>query len=1063
MDHTERRALTNLRFDWAPTPTAVWAPPPAHVEQLNADVVNTVLGAFTDADVDPTTNPLGIAVTGQQGAGKTHLLSAVRVEVQRRGGYFFLISLVHGNNFWQNIVHSFRNGLYQPDATGESQLSTFLHRFSDVLSLPDEVRRQVIGEEPVTKDTLDRVVVALREANPAEGRQSRHTARALILLAAVDPAVQEIGEAYLTSGSELVPGERAAWGIHPEPKHPHEMVREISGLLGMTGASLLAIDQIDALIAQARITTRSTYESPFVLPRNELFDEIGTGLMELREAARRSLLIVACQFPAWEAIRKFAHRAAVDRFREELRLRTISTAETGRALVAARFAPRFKDCGFTPPHPTWPVRPEAFADATQYTPRELFKRINEHIASCLDNDQVVELLSLDQVVAVRRNGVPAVQSSRLGEERLVPLDESFAKLRDEADPSPAVHKDTEDKRMTALLSAALTAYRHELGEQGRDYEVDEVRGGSNPALHSRLKLVLDDTTEDAVHWSFRGISTDNSRAAKNRIERLRVISEVDPHTGKRRAYLLRTGTWSMDSPKTKEALAEFRAAGGVLVESVDVEDLRTFAALELMLERPGAELHEWLHLRKPASGTALFRLVFGTPDRQTRPSPGLPAPEPDDVAAQAHGEWPTDDPDSSRQHPPAPPVSISLGNRVETGEPVYVSLESLRKHTVIFAGSGSGKTVLIRRIIEECALLGVSAIVLDPNSDLARLGDAWPQPPRGWAPGDQGKAADYLANTDIVVWTPRREMGRPISFQPLPDFADVLGDPDEFALALDIAVAALAPRARADGSTAKAERTKAVLREALTSFAQAGGSGLKSFLDYLSDLPEEVTQLANATAIAGDVAQTLLAAMINDPLFGGSGAPLDPGVLLTPAPGKRARISVISMIGLQNDDQRRGFVNQLQMALFAWIKANPAGDRPLGGLFVMDEAQTLAPSGAMTACTTSTLALASQARKYGLGLVFATQAPKGIHNQIVGNAATQYFGFINSPVQVAAAKEMAAAKSSTVPDISRLSAGEFYAVAEGRPFQKVKSPMCLSHHPSSALTQEEVLVRARTD
>lgn len=53
-------------------------------------------------------------------------------------------------------------------------------------------------------------------------------------------------------------------------------------------------------------------------------------------------------------------------------------------------------------------------------------------------------------------------------------------------------------------------------------------------------------------------------------------------------------------------------------------------------------------------------------------------------------------------------------------------LDALRKHTAIFAGSGSGKTVLIRRIVEECALRGVSAIVLDPNNDLARLGDPWP-------------------------------------------------------------------------------------------------------------------------------------------------------------------------------------------------------------------------------------------------------------------------------------------------------------------------------------------------
>ncbi|MEU8108313.1 hypothetical protein AB0C18_31835 [Nonomuraea muscovyensis] len=93
-------------------------------------------------------------------------------------------------------------------------------------------------------------------------------------------------------------------------------------------------------------------------------------------------------------------------------------------------------------------------------------------------------------------------------------------------------------------------------------------------------------------------------------------------------------------------------------------------------------------------------------------------------------------------------------------------------------------------------------------------------------------------------------------------------------------------------------------------------------------------------------------------------------------------------------------MNQFQMALFAWIKKHPATDRPLGGLLVMDEPQTFAPSGAMTACTQSTLALAFQERRYGLGLVFATQAP-------------------------------------------------------------TRTPLCLSRHPRAPLTAEEVICRAR--
>jgi hypothetical protein len=332
---------------------------------------------------------------------------------------------------------------------------------------------------------------------------------------------------------------------------------------------------------------------------------------------------------------------------------------------------------------------------------------------------------------------------------------------------------------------------------------------------------------------------------------------------------------------------------------------------------------------------------------------------------------------------------------------------------------------LIRRIVEECAVHGVSSIVLDPNNDLARLGDEWPEPPPSWRTGDREKAADYLAHTDVVVWTPRRSAGRPLSLQPLPDFPSVLDDDDEFAEAVEVAVSSLEPRAMLTGRAAKAHRGRAVLRKAVEHHGRRGGTRLQGLIDTLADFPEGIVDIDGAGKIATDLAQTLTAEMVNDPLFGGDGTPLDPGALLTPSAGKRARVSVISMVGLPSDAVRQTFVNQLQMARFAWIKRNPAGDRPLLGLLVMDEAQTLAPASPMTACTQSTLVLAAQARKYGLGLVFATQAPKNLHNRIPGNAATQLYGLLNSPVQIEAVREMAKAKGGDIPDISQLTAGEF--------------------------------------
>jgi hypothetical protein len=55
------------------------------------------------------------------------------------------------------------------------------------------------------------------------------------------------------------------------------------------------------------------------------------------------------------------------------------------------------------------------------------------------------------------------------------------------------------------------------------------------------------------------------------------------------------------------------------------------------------------------------------------------------------------------------------------------------------------------------------------------------------------------------------------------------------------------------------------------------------------------------------------------------------------------------------------------------------------------------------------------------------------------------------------ATELARVKGGRVPDISRLRAGNFYAALEGEPFQRIRSPWCLSYHPPSPLTTEEVL------
>ncbi|MEU5550267.1 DUF87 domain-containing protein [Micromonospora sp. NPDC047793] len=1099
----QRRALAALRFNWAPTPDDVWKPTPFHVEGLHHDVVQTVLDSFAEAEQSPDSSPVGVAILGQRGTGKTHLLGTVRQEVQQRGGFFFLVELLEARAFWHSTAMSMLTGFARAMPDGTTQLRAFLRRLADRVDAPRTVRRAVTGETELSRSALDAFVDLIRKTDRQIGTECQDTARALVLYAAEQSAPQDIGFDFLCSSDEEEPGLRAGWGLRRTRRAPQEVVQDTSRLLAMVGPTVIAVDQIDLMVAQSVKATNHEVRGETDWQTSLLLEQVASGLMALRETTRRSLSVVSCLPQTWQNIKEQATDTVQDRFREAAWLKHIPSAEVGRELVEKRFSMLFDGLGFTPPYPSWPVHPSTFEEVEGFTPRELLRSIDAHVRACLAAGEVRELRHLLHAAADRPgvpSGSPAGGASATGRaDEFGKIDVRYAELVAGADPEPAVRQKSEDARVPELLRAGLTAWIAEQGSAVEAFSLDPIPAGGKPALHARLRHSLDEESEDEEHWSFRAICAPHHIAALNRIRNAVTTAGLTEGIAKRRLFLLRSAAWSTGA-RTREVLEAFERAGGRTLD-FPAADIRRLAALEQLIQTYGLEtLRPWFADRRPVADIGCLREALGVrpadapvtgPPAGAVPAGAVPAavvpaldvapgpasrPEapPDRVVGRAPvPASPTSAPSAAAyaavpQTPVAgpPPVAgvdphqVVLGVVPGRPDPVRIGLESLRRHTVVFAGSGSGKTVLIRRLVEECALRGVSAIVLDPNNDLARLGDAWPAPPNGWGPGDPDLAAAYLSGTDVVIWTPGRQSGRPLTFQPLPRFADVLDDPDGFTAAVNAAVATLATHARVDGGTDKARLGRAVLREALISYARTGANDLHEFTEVLNELPDGVSQLDSAPKLAASMAQLLKAALINDPLFGGAGTPVDPGELLTPPPGRRARISVISFVGLPEDQQRQSFVNQLQLALFTWIKRHPAGDRPLGGLLVMDEAQTLAPSGAVTACTQSTLALTSQARKYGLGLVFATQSPKGLHNQIPGNAATQLFGLLTAPVQIEAAREVARAKGADVPDVGKMRTGQFYAAVEGARFVKMQGPMCLSHHPPSPLTTEEVVHRA---
>jgi hypothetical protein len=1012
------------------------------VEAIHAEQMEAVREAFRQLRTHGIRQNL--VLEGRPGTGKSHFLGRVRAEVMATGDIFVVAHLSRADEFWSGLVLNYLDALNQEN-DGTTQLQRLLKALLRRAGIAEAMATSIAGGTVDTEllPILMRYWRRLFGAAP-EDQAAASVAQALVLANSADFEHNDIAQSVLidTPAEDL---DRRAYALGSRRLHPREVIRALDRLVQATGrTTVTAIDQLDGLIANAQRTASDG-------GRSEL-NGIAIGLMDFAQSAEHTLIGLACTVETWRLVETEAIQSAHHRFPRRERLGEIPSAEAGRELIAKQLADAYARLNYRPAYPTWPIQPAAFDHATDFTPRGLIETVDRHITRCVRQGTVIELASLDQVIGDDDSRPPDPKE-------LEALDGQFERLKAKAPIDDFLARETDAEiGLPALIQAGLEAFVRAQDDPS-EWQLDPINPGVKAPIHNRLRRILDPEREDQLHAAFRVIP--NAHHGKQQSRLRSAVSDAGLGPG-RGLTLIRNTPWNTGQV-TRDILAAFAAKGGQTIPLSRAETATLWALGQLEHERPKT-LDAWLRSRQPTQTVGLLRTL---PEDLAIPPPvdghhkgrtGGSSPNPDGSQSTANLDEP------EHKTPPAPPPEgmIPLGTHPDGAHHRSLPLAELRRHTAIFAGSGSGKTVLLRRIVEECALQGISSIVLDPDNDLARLGTRWPQPPADWGPEDAAKADRYFETVETVVWTPRLNAGRPLAFAPLAGLKDVTEDKDEFAMAVDNAVGLISPHAGLPATGPKREQGRAILTEAIRAYVRDGGERLDGFLAYLNDLPPAVSRLENAPKLAGSMAQTLIAQTVNDPLFGDQGQAVDPSVLLTPAPGRAARVSIVNLAGLPDTVQRQNFVSQLQMVLFSWIKKHPAGDRPLRGLFVMDEAQIFAPSGAMTASTYTTLTLASQARKYGLGLVFATQAPKGIHNHIPGNATIQVFGLMNAATQIQAARELAAAKGGAVPDIAKLRRGEFYIASEGLGFERTDTPLCLSYHPASPLALEEVLALAST-
>jgi hypothetical protein len=1058
-------ALKSASFDWVMRLDDVWREQPYHVPELNAALREDILARCRQIGRDPRpTSPLGWVVLGPAGAGKTHLLGSLRREASAMA-LFILVDLTDVRDFWEALLVGYLSSLREPEE--RPQLNRLV---ADILRLcgqpADKAEKNAealasSGLASLVKG-MEKIVLALGQKYRRGVMQHQDVLRALFLLHSNDFTIGSLGYNFL-QGLGLEAGEAASVGLKAAYLEPIRLVKGLSWVFSLRGPTVLALDQLDAIVREKHVALSA---QPGNEPSDEqkaaqaIIDGLGLGLAALADHTSRTLTLVTCLESTWEVLRKTVLHSITDRYESPKLLRPMSGADMVTRLVSGRLAPAFAETGFDPPYATWPFTASAVAGASGLTPREVLKLCETHRRRCVEEGRGVELESLGLVDMDSGTGP---NLDELGE-----TDRRFHDAQKAARLDLLWAEDYEDE-LGRLLQAACRCL---IREVPLPLEVDlllETQFGGGQAyapLHARLRLINVAAGAEETHICFRALQKGHHTAFTARLKAAMTFSGIDPRISFRRLLILRRDPHPTGA-QTKKTIAAFEAAGGRFVDLTD-ENLAVLWALADLDQNPPPRFDEWLRERRPVSKLELMRTAvpelyeFGA----FGPPPAL-LDALDDASPNRHAVLAAA---GTEEKEPDWGIQMPLGRILDTTttpKPVTYPVALLGRHVLILAGSGTGKTVLVRRLVESAALSGLPSVVVDSTGDLSRLGDPWPRPPRAWPGGEAALAVEYHRKARVMVYTPGRDEGRPLAFPAIPDFSAVKPDEDAetFEDLVNLAASDLADPL-ALGFLGRSKKKMAVLTQALRHLASRGGGDLADLARLLADPPDALTSGHSGTAkLAREMAQTLQNRALADPFFQDKAPLRDPGRLFAlPSHPGRTLVSVLCLTGLPSAEARARFVGRLAAALYGWLpRRPPAGPTGVYGLLVIDDVDQYFPQGKTAVSKEALVKLVERARRYGLGLVLATRNPKDLDLGPLENVGTLFLGMANAPQSLKPIRRLLVEKGGDVSDLANLTPGRFvvHAAEAIHPPARIAVPMCLSYHPEEPLTREELIERAQ--
>ena len=362
---------------------------------------------------------------------------------------------------------------------------------------------------------------------------------------------------------------------------------------------------------------------------------------------------------------------------------------------------------------------------------------------------------------------------------------------------------------------------------------------------------------------------------------------------------------------------------------------------------------------------------------------------------------------------------------------VLYDSKDLVTHAVCVGMTGSGKTGLCIGLLEEAAIDGVPAIVIDPKGDLANLLLTFPDlKPEDFAPWineeDAEKkglsTADYAAQqsefwkkglaewgqdgarikrlkeaADFRIYTPGSNAGLPVSI--LKSFAAPPAAMREDAELMRDRVSTTATSLlgllgiQADPIKSREH----ILISNILNAAWSAGNDLDiaALIQQIQTPPMTKVGVMDLDSFFPSKDRFELAMSLNNllaaPGFSSwmEGEPLDIQQILHTPDGK-PRVSIFSIAHL-NDAERMFFVSLLLNQTLGWMRAQ-SGTSSLRAILYMDEIFGYFPPVANPPAKLPLLTLLKQGRAFGLGVVLVTQNPVDLDYKGLSNTGTWFIG-----------------------------------------------------------------------